>query len=267
MDKHFNFHRFILVVRKFWFENGKTIFFMQMAIMALLTIWLGVYLSFTNARLFREDFQIAYYFVGLLISGCLSANFLFSDLNNKSRAINFLLTPASSLEKTVCVLFFGVIIFLMGYTISFYLVDSIMVTLANALNDTHWSIINIFSMSQFRDPLFDGAPGDLFFKYFTCQALFILGSLFFPKYSFFKTVIVLFFVWIVLFFLQGFIRVFLPAGMFNTLSEFVVFDYRASKRVEMPEWFATSFTIFSFYLITLVLWIASYFRLNEKEAS
>lgn len=269
MEQHFNFKRLILIFSLFWLENRKAFLFLLLAVGSFLIVWLGVYLAFNNPRLFSERFQIAYYFTGLFLSGCLSANFLFPDLNNKSKSINFLLLPASAAEKLLTTLFFGVGVFLVGYTLIFYMVEPVFVKLSNEIIKTDWPVINIFKINTYEDPFFEEKPSTIFFLYFTVQAFFIVGSLFFNKYSFFKTVIVLLFVWIFIVFLpHPVINSILPRGIFaDGLTAFEVLDFKGNRLVKMPTWFTFSFHFFSNYIITLGLWLTTYFLLKEKQVS
>lgn len=268
MDKHLNFKRLILLINKFWFGHSKIFLLLMLAILSLFTIWLGIYLGFRNPRLFNESFQVAYYFVGLLMSGCLSANFLFAELGNKPKAIGYLLEPASSLEKVICSLFFGVFVFWIGYSLMFYLVNTAMVYLANNINGTQWTIINIFSINDYENPLFSGPASSLFFMYFATQALFITGSLYFNKYSFFKTAIVALFIGLILVIIpSAAINYSMPIGITRTITTYEVLDFRGNKLIEMPSWFNFSVTAFSFYLLTPAFWLICYFLLREKQVS
>jgi hypothetical protein len=191
MEQNINFRRLAMLFSLFWAENRKALLLLLLAVGSFLAVWLSVYTAFRNPILFSERFQIAYYFVGLFLSGCLCANFLFADLRDKAKSIAYLLIPASALEKLLSTLLYGVVVYFVGYTLIFYLVDPVFVKLCNAINGTNWTVVNILQMDTFKDPFFEGNPFYLFFLYFTLQAFFIAGSLYFHKYSFFKTVIVL----------------------------------------------------------------------------
>src|SRR6267154_3243519 len=156
MNDSINFSRLALVLRKYWFENNRQFMLMILAVAAFFTLWLGVELSFGGPNLFQESAQMAYFFVGLFLSGCLSAGIHFSALGSKPTAIHFLLNPASSKEKFFCSLFFGVILFLLGYVVAFYAIDAPAVLLANQKFKTHWSVVNIFSMDRYKSELVDG---------------------------------------------------------------------------------------------------------------
>lgn len=267
MEQHFNVKRLLMTIGLFWAENGRPLILLLLAVGSFLSIWMSVYLTVRHPLLFSERFQIAYYFIGLYLSGCLSANFLFSALREKSKSINYLLLPASTFEKFFSTIIFGVVVYLIGYTLIFYMTLPVFVKLCNAINGSQWTVINVFQMDGYKDPFFDGKPTFLYFLYFTLQALFIAGSLYFGKYSFFKTMIVLLFLWIVIVFVPlPVIAGVLPDGRFNgALTAFEVIDFNGNRLVEMPTWFISLFKVFYTYVVTLGLWLASYFLLKEKQ--
>jgi hypothetical protein len=265
MKQYIYIPRLALMFRKFWFEHWRALILLYLAIAALLCVWLNVYFFFGNPRLFKENFQVGYYSIGLLLSGCLTANFLFSELKNKPQAISFLLLPVSQLEKIICFLFFGVIVFWVGYACVFLAVDTLFVTMANIKNDTHWPIINLLRLKDYEDSLFDQIPSPYSY-YFAFQALFILGTLYFKRYSFFKTTLIAMFVWVFLLFVPLIVFIPLGPGFFkDSMMSVEFFDLRGNKLVEMPQWFQMLTTIFFGYGIVLILWITTYYRLSEKE--
>ncbi len=269
MKQDLNTRRLSKFLSLFWMEHSKALFFLLLAVGAMLTLWLGIYLVSHNANLFSERMQIGYYFTGLFLSGCLSANFLFAHLHNKPKSISYLLLPASAAEKLLITLFVGTAVYLVGYSTIFYMIEPIFVITCNKITGSNWTIINIFRIDQYENPFLESEPSSLFLLYFTTQACFITGSLYFRKYSFFKTVIALLFVWVFVGFLQ--VRVILsvlPAGrFFDNLTAYEILDFKGNRLVEMPIWFTYSYKIFFSYLITLGLWVSSYFLLREKEIS
>src|SRR5690349_17487113 len=94
-------HQSWLYVRKYAFENRMAFLFLYLAIAAFLVLWMGVQLNFTNPSLFAPRAQAAYYFLTLFLAGCLSSGMLFAELGSKSRAIHYLLIPASTRGKFI----------------------------------------------------------------------------------------------------------------------------------------------------------------------
>ena len=266
MNKYFSWRRQFLLIDRFWFENRKQFLYMVATTTGLLTVWLGFYLSIWNANLFSPKFQIAYYFLGLAASGALTANFLFSDLREKPKAISFLLMPSTALERVIVGFLFGVVVYGLVYSAAFYVVNATMVSLANHFFGTKWEIINIFRLGNYIDPFFDEPANQLFLKYLALHALFVSGGLYFSKYSFFKTSLVFLALWILRLLLPAVYHLFLPLGNFRgALTSFEVFDLNGNKLLEMPGWFNSVFTVFFSFLIIPILWVFSYFKLREKQ--
>jgi hypothetical protein len=268
MNQVFNTTRAWLMFRKYFGENKKAYALLFLACGASLILLMGVNLSFTNPNLFSEPVQVSYFFIGLILWGCLSASLLFSDLGSKSKAINYLLVPASSLEKLLCTLFFGVLIFFIGYTFMFYAVDVTVVSLANAKFGTHWSVINVLAINRYENIWFEGHTDYLYYIYFGFQSFFLLGSLYFPKYGFFKTAISLVLVYVFLIFLVMIImKNFFPSGQFyDGMTFFEVFDSTGKdKIIRLPFGFTGVLAFFFEYALVVGLWVITYFRLKEKQ--
>ena len=266
MNQYFSWRRQLLLIDRYWFENRKQFLYMVATTTALLTVWMGVYLSLWTANLFSPKFQIAYYFLGLAASGALIANFLFGDLREKPKAISLLMIPSTAMERVIVVFLFGVVVYGLIYSAAFYVVNTSMVSLANHFFGTKWEIINIFRLGSYTNPFFDEPPNQMFLKYLVLQALFVSGGLYFSKYSFFKTSLIFLAFWILRLLLPALYHMFLPLGNFqDALTSFEVLDLNGNKLVEMPLWFTNVFSIFFSVLIVPILWVFSYFKLREKQ--
>ena len=257
-----------MVFAKYWFENKKALWLLFAAIGAFLTIWMTLYYSFDSPNLFRPHFQVGYYFVGLFISGLLSASFLFSDLRNKPRAISHMMIPASQLEKVLCLMFFGVVVFWVGYSVVFTCINWIFVNLSNARGRRSEEVINVLTINRYHNPFLDTSSSSLYYIYFAVHAMFALGSVNFARYAFFKTLIIFLIFWLIFFFLPVFIHQFLPPGVWlSSLISYEVFDHRENFVLKLPAWFGVSTYIFFCFTISVVLWIATYFRFTERQIS
>lgn len=266
MNTYINYSRCRLVIQKFWFENRKAMLLMSLALASILLIWMSLFLSFRNPGIFREKSQVWHYFLFLLLSGCVSANFLFSNLSSKSKSINFLLLPASTAEKMICAFLFGIVFFWIAYTIIFYAVDYPMVHISNALYGTHWPVINIFTIDKYENPLFNHACSVMFYEVLICHAICVTGSFYFRQYSFFKTAVVMLVIWvlIVLAFMTS--PMFFPkGGFYESVLAFEVLDYSGNKLLEVPSWFRFLIIAFFSYGIAAWLWIVSYLKMKERE--
>ena len=259
--------RSTLLFKKYAFENRKAFLFLYLAVAAFLVLWLGVQLNFTNPYLFAERTQVMYYFITLFLAGCLSSGILFSDLGSKPRAIHYLLTPASMLEKFLCSLFYGVFVFFVTCSGIFYVINFAAVHLANYKNGTDWQVINLLTLDKYPNVFMEGPLTDIFYIFFPIQAIFILCSIFFKKHGLFKAIVCMGLLWVVGIALILILHQLLPIGRFNDSIRYyeIVEVDGDNKLIVLPALLSTSVIIFSKFLLTPLLWTVSYLRLNEKE--
>lgn len=267
MKQSFDLRRMMLWARKFWFENRTPFFLFLFVLAGLLLVWQSIFLAFRNSNLFTERTQLSQYAVLLFVSGCLSANFLFGDLREKSKAIAFLINPASSLEKTLVAIFFGVPVFFLGFNVAFYGIDYVMVSLGNIQNGTTHGLFNVLKISQYENPFLDSADSaHLLYLYFAVQSFFILGAIYFRKYSLLKTSVALFTVWILFILMQIVLTRLLPTGdFFAATSTYRVVDLEGFKIISLPDWLRVSGAFFFKFLVIPIFWLSTYFRLREKQ--
>ena len=259
--------RAFLFLKRYAFENAKTYAFLYLAIAAFLVLWLGLQLNFTNPMLFREGAQVVYYFMTLFLSGCLSSGMLFSELGAKPKAIHYLLIPASTLEKFLTSIFFGVIVFFVFCSSIFYFIDFIVVTIANNKFSTHWEVINLFSINKYPNLLFDGPVTDIFYLYFPIQAIFLLCSVYFKKHGLFKAIVGMGLLWVAAITLALLLYQLLPFGRFtDTIASYEIIESSGdNKLIKIPQILVISVLTFFRFLLTPLLWAAAYLRLKEKE--
>src|SRR6185312_1083045 len=127
MNQSFDAGRWWLLVAKHWSENSKKYVLAMIAITGLMLLWFVIIMLDSVNRGFNASMQTSSYYFGLFLGGCLYASILFADLGSKTRGLNFLVVPASHLEKLLCALFYAVFVFFVCYTAAFYMVDFIMV--------------------------------------------------------------------------------------------------------------------------------------------
>src|SRR5688500_15360809 len=106
MNQFFSFHRFTLLVQKHWADNKKRYGLSVLAFAGLLIGWFVLTMFMSEGQLMEVELQLGTFFVLLFVTGTFYASQYFSDLNSKSKAANFLLVPASNLEKFLCSLLY-----------------------------------------------------------------------------------------------------------------------------------------------------------------
>jgi hypothetical protein len=281
MNQAFSFNRWLLLVAKHWSENRKKYLLGILAITGIILIWFLFNIMMERYRPMAFGTQVGTYFVGLFIVGCLYASTLFSDLASKPRGTNYLSLPASQLEKTLCALFYGIIIFFVAYTIVFYVADLIMVKVANSINYSYWQknhsagdtfvpekVVNILYLEDMSARKIN--VGFLFLLgYFAVQSAYLLGSVYFTRFSFIKTTISLLLLSLfIILFIGKILGGLLPSGSFyEGITSYQIFDggFGEQKIIRLPEWVGTGVLFLFKYAFAPIFWIVTYFRVKEKE--
>jgi hypothetical protein len=279
MNQVFDLKRWLLLVGKHWSENRKKYLLSLAAIAALMVIWYSFILILERHTPFPEEMQVITYFIGMAIVGCLFGSLFFSEAASGPKAMHFLSVPASTFEKMLNALFYGVILFFISYTLIFYLVDFTMVKIANGLLESFWNerdpshiwrpmkVVNVFSRPQGTSHDFPNVYFYFLVVYFNLQSAFILGSVYFPGYSFIKTCISLLLVFLFGIFYIATVDDFMPSGGFTD----GLIGYRVNEEggVErgavLPEAFSVTLKYLAMWGFLPLLWAATYFRLKEKE--
>lgn len=275
MSPTFDINRWLLLVRQHWIENKKRYQLSILAIFGLLFIWFFFLLSVDQSSPMDRDTQRGTYFFFLFSGGCFYASQFFKDLGSRSKAINYLLIPASSFEKLLCSLLYSIVLYFIVYTAIFYLVDSITVAAANAFHPSYLepgtsgivnkaSVLNVFE--RLGHP--NGTPY-FFGTFFAVQSAFFLGSVYYERYSFVKTVISLFVV-LLIFYSIGLIIIkwFMPDGSYHSgMASYRFFEgsNKPDHLVELPSWIRSTLKMSLQWGFPFFFFLITYHRLKEKE--
>ena len=280
MNQTFVFSRWQMLVAGHWAENRKRYLLALLAMGGLLAAWYGFLLTIDKFGPVNLFLQFTAYYCGLYFVGCFYASTIFSELGSKSRAIQYLSVPASHLEKLLCGILFGVVLFFLAYTAVFYLVDIPMVSLANqviARQHQHWpgtwqpigtvEVLNLWNMPW--APIPDRQYHLFLLGYFAVQSAFLLGSVYFARWSFIKTVIGILLFWGgFIMFTDKVVNEHLPAGWhaYDMLRWYDNPDNSPVFRmVQLPDTVERLLVILVQYSIPPAFWVITYFRLKEKE--
>jgi hypothetical protein len=227
------------------------------------------------ARSIQENMQAATYYAGLFLTGCLFASLIFSDLSEGPKAIHYLLTPASLLEKLLTAVLYALILFFISYTIIFYAIDIIMVKISNGVAQAMMEREHIpFDQPMKVSNVFvNPRNGDNFYfyillVYFGIESIFLLGSIYFVKYHYIKTLVSGLIVFLILvFFVHKVIGSFMPdGGFFKPFTVYRIYDQQKGElSVLLPEWLSMIMLFLTKYALAPSLWVVAYFRLKEKE--
>ena len=275
MNSVFDFNRWLLYLGKHWTENKRKYLLSLGAIGGLMILWFSFLIMVNPGHAMNYNMQLATYFVGLFLTGGLYASLIFSELSEGPKAMHYLLTPVSLLEKLLSALLYGVILFFITYTVVFYAVDFIMVKIGNGVAQTVMErehkpfshptkVINVFMASDRNDVNLNFY---LLLIYFGIQSIFLLGSIYFVKYHYIKTLISGLIVFLVLvFFVHEILGSFMPNGWFyKPFTVYRINDHQGEFSITLPEWLSSILLFIGQYALAPALWVVAYFRLKEKE--
>ena len=110
MKDTFSITRFRLLVRRQWSENKK----IYLLLWGVISLCLVVLTIFSDKSEMFDLYLLLFWFGGVVMTST-----LFSRWPDFGRSSLFLLLPASSAEKLLCGLFFGLILFIPVYTLNF----------------------------------------------------------------------------------------------------------------------------------------------------
>ena len=256
MNNSFSFSRLWLLIKKQWSDNARLYTLSALALIGLLTI-IFIFWALVNGRYYDEQDTFVIFFVLLFGAGLIFASSTFSVLSDKARGTYWLGIPATHLEKLLCGIFYSIVVFLVVYLLSFFAIQQITFMFIR-LNPGNV----IRQVQDFKEP-----TQALCYVFVALQSLFILGSVYFKRYAFVKTLLAGLFI-IFLYMLAGtfFIKNLLPNNIgMHGLTSFSVNGENEMKVYRLSPWIEEALSVLLKYLWAPVFWIATYFRLKEKE--
>lgn len=271
MNQFFNFNRFSLLVAKHWADNKKRYLLSVIAFAGLLIAWFAFTMLIDSRYPMGKGIQMVTYFFLLFVVGAFYANQYFRDLASRAKGINFLLVPASAFEKVLCSLLYTVILFFVVFTAVFYLIDVVMVAIAKGFTlveypDDEKGVLNVYDAA--RLPFEEKSTINILLIFFAIQSVFLLGSVYFAKYSFIKTIISGFVIFFIIFFFVYFLYDMMPKGEYANgfLTSYHIYNKGENGYlVRVPVWLGQILYYLLMYGIAPFLYIVTYFRLKEKQ--
>jgi hypothetical protein len=267
MTTTFSFPRLLQLIRKQWFENSRLYLFSTLAMLGMLGL-LMFFWAIADAKNYSEDSLYVIFVFGLFIAGTVFASMAFSMLGNKEKGTYWLAFPASHLEKLICTIFYTVVVFTVVYCTCFFLLKSIAVTYVNSL------VAGDPQAYSFRRSVWDshrsylGIVPYFLYCFFAVQSLYLLGSVYFPRYSFMITTIagsVLVFVFV--YYSMSLLKSSFHDGYSwngDHLRKYVT-DSTTYRRYDLPPVFTNLLSFGVKYIWAPVFWVVAWFRLKEKQ--
>lgn len=186
MSSPFSFSRLGKLITKQLFENSRLYIFSVLALFGLLALvfafWIGV-----SAPNYQEEETYIIFLFGLFIAGSVFAGMSFNMLGSRDKGIYWLSVPATHLEKLICTIFYSTIVFTIVYCLCFYIVKSISISFIAEYIKKHPGNSYV-ELKDFGRGL-GGAIRYFIYAYFAVQSLYLLGSVYFSRYSFIVTTV------------------------------------------------------------------------------
>ncbi len=258
MNNTFSIHRFGLLLKRQWLEFGK-IYLISLAVV------LGVLITFYSVTLwsvlneqspFRSQllhFRVPLFLVFGFIFISVIASSYFAHLGQKSKAIIDLMIPASTFEKFMGGLIFASVLSISSFLILFYLTDLAFISKLQSMYKNDQASMEYFFRQGESDHFFP-----IYFMPFLITSIFMLGSIYFEKFHYIKTTIVVM------------IFVGIWTAIVAKLGE-VLFEGRIPvANNQMRHMFSERETAeylgaLLIVVLTLIFWTITYVRLKEKE--
>jgi hypothetical protein len=257
MNSFFNLKRFMALFVKQTTEHYRT-YLMAVGVLVGVMLLGGSFLFFVIHEPPDTGLQTAMFINLLLIAGTIFTSTVFSDYGDNSKAIAAITLPATTLEKFLVGWLYSYPIFILVYTCAFYFV------VAGLASTRHWLPNQHFAMLSLRQ---DGLLL-VAIVYSLLHAMTIFGAVLFKNLQFIKTgfaffvgyALVMIINTIILKALTGLnvIKLAMPFGYLN----FDVGNRYYSIAVPSAN---SLWVIITLIVIALLMWVAAYFRLKEKQ--
>jgi len=253
MNNTFNPTRFGRLFIKHTVEHYKS-YLMSLTVLVGVMILGGSFLVYMIEARIDKGLQTAVFSMIMLLAGPIFTSTIFTDLGDKKRGTVFLTLPASHFEKYLVAWIYSFAIFLVIYTASFYVV------VLFAVNVKHFpgqptEIINVFQW-----PILG-----MYLVYAFLHSIAFYGAIFFEKLHFIKTGFI-FFIFFALLIVSN--KLLLGALLSHPVDPTVPFGnlhFTNNNRTVDISHQQDFFLLGILVLVTLFFWVATYFRLKEKQ--
>jgi hypothetical protein len=266
MTTTFSFPRLLQLVRKQWIENSRLYLFSVLALLGMLGI-IMIFWVISDGRHYSEDSLYVIFLFGLYIAGTVFASMSFSMLGNKEKGTYWLAFPASHLEKLLCMIFYNVIVFTIIYCACFFLIKSAAIAYVSSLIAENPETYTLRRSVWDSNRSFLGIISYFIYGFFAVQAFYLLGSVYFSRYSFVITTII----GSVLIFAFVYYAAELAQSFFNQhgwngdhLRKYSD-DFSTYERYELAPWISGALALFVKFIWAPVFWVVAWFRLKEKQ--
>ncbi|MEI6821096.1 MAG: hypothetical protein WCL51_04120 [Bacteroidota bacterium] len=246
MNDIFNAKRFTLLLKEQSSKNLKLFLMGAVLIFAVLFALDLLALISTGLHTLKFDVRLGFYGVGIFPTAFLLSSTWFTYLSNRAPESGNLLLPVSAFERILVAFIINVIVFSLIY---FLIVLSIEILLFQ-----HFEILYYFT-HFFKYRLF-------YISLFLFQSFFLFGSLVFKKAATIKTGFVIFIGFIILQLINNLVMSVVFRNVHNINYSMMFFNNEAFLITPL---YIRLILLWIIYLGFPLMWIASYFKLKEKQ--
>jgi hypothetical protein len=263
MNNTFDLNRFALLIKRKWQEFGK-IYLVTLLVVTGVTVLIYMIsmpkIEHSSIEGIREmRFRIPLFLsVGFLFISIVSSSY-FISMGQKSRAIGELMVPGSTLEKFLCAIFYTGIVPIFSYLVLFTVVDLMFIDYLHSV----FKPLAVQNPPNLSDPDFQllytieqWSHMKRFYLFpFTVTSVFLLGSIYFSRFQYIKTAIVLIaFIYFISY------SAFRLSGWLNQGKVHV----QMKRGIRAPD-DTFVWSLLATVVLTVLFWYIGYIRLKEKE--
>ncbi|NWJ51168.1 MAG: hypothetical protein HXX14_09895 [Bacteroidetes bacterium] len=253
MENIFSFKRFWLLVRKHANDNWK-IFLISLILISATSLVTAGFDKYAR----MDQFYTIYLFILVLVGAIYTGSF-FKNWTNSARVISLISLPASVFEKIAVIIFYTVILLIPIFTTVFY--GSYFLISSESVNGS----LPLSALSLKQSPLLSILLPFAFF-----QSLFLLIYIWFQKRQFLITLLVIITSIFIAYFLNRYYIQWLTGNTRVGIYPFELFHSRVEYHkirngCEITSDLIANMNILIYSIMTILFYIASYFKLKEKE--
>jgi hypothetical protein len=255
MSSIFNMDRFIRLFYKHTKEHYRN-YLMSLAVLVSVMILGGSFLVYMAEIQLDRNIQTFLFFSIMLLAGTMFTSSIFSDLGEKKKAIAWLILPASHFEKWLVAWLYSFLLFIILYTLIFYLAIFTAIRIQHEHGQAH-VVINVFDRQILQ----------MYLIFTFLHAVAFFGAVYFEKLHFIKTAFSFFTIMAALIIIN---KVLLSVLLGRTVDAAPPFGnlrfQEAGQMVDVKiESQDSPWLLYLLFLLSLLFWAASYFRLKEKQ--
>lgn len=264
MNQTFSFNRWLLLMRRHWMENGTLYVYGIVSIIGAMGISLFFWVQSNHN--YRQADLLIMYMIGLHIVGAIFASGAFDMLQKKDKGIYYLSLPASHFEKLLTMIVYNAILFTIIFSLCYYAMQWLTVLIVKAKVAAHPDLYDYRPIYFGQNNWLEPAIVYFAMLFFGVQALFLLGSVYFKRFSFLLTLVILvIFIFLEIFYVTKLAHSIFPDQLHYWNSSGVHTIGEHNKIYRLPEPLRLILKWVCLLGWAPLFWWAAWFRLKEKE--